>query len=97
MKENARYEERKIDRCPTGKRFKTPFVCNISLSAFMSQAIEAKPRLPQSQPLDRTQELCGVGNRCGGGAPWGVTLPHAGNPYTQGHVGGGNSCRWVTL
>jgi hypothetical protein len=45
----------KIDRCPTGTRFKTPFVYNIWLSAIMLQASEAKPRLPESQPLRRTQ------------------------------------------
>ena len=39
----------RIDRCPTGKRFKTPFVYNISLSAIMPQASGAKPRLPKSR------------------------------------------------
>jgi hypothetical protein len=46
----------KIDRCPTSKRFKTPFVYNISLSAIMPQESgEAKPRLQISQPLDSPQ------------------------------------------
>jgi hypothetical protein len=96
MEENARYEYRKIDRYPTGKRLKTPFVYNILHSAFVPQAIEAKPRLPKSHPLDRTQSYVVLVT----GMEWvprEELLCHMLAIRTHGHVGSGNSCGVVEV